>query len=263
MTSSRKTTLLLVKGSRPISSFTVPGCLVGLVLLLLLASVTLALLLYYGYFGLQDQIAGLRKTSQHLEKKIAALKPPSRPVLGLTPPPPPPQVQPKVKPKPPPKLVKVVKKPPAGPKPDNPKPPAVKPPPPPLKKKVVLAERQDWPLMHIANLKVTPNTKGLRVRFDLKSAKPGAEQLEGYFFVLGVDTTADPPIVAPHSKVELVKYLPQNYKRGMSFSFKYQKPGNAVTVRYPPGSQKFNKIYVVIFDKGGQLKVIKAFDVPS
>jgi len=259
---TRKTTLLLVKGSRPVSSFTVPGCLIGLVLLLLVASVTLALLLYYGYFGLRDQITGLQKKSQQLEKKIAALKPPSRPVLGLRPPPPPP-VKPKAKPKPAPKLVKVVKKPPVKPAPANPKPPPVKPKPPPPKKKVVLAERQDWPLMRIDNLKMSPNTKGLRVRFDLKSAKPGAKQLEGYFFVLGVNTTADPPTVTPHSNVELKKYLPQNYKRGVSFSFKYQKPSNAVTVRYPQGTQKFNKIYVVIYDKGGHLKFIKAFDVPS
>jgi hypothetical protein len=262
LTSNRKTTLLLVKGSRPVSSFTVPGCLGGLILLLLVASVTLALLLYYGYFGLQDQIAELRTQTRQLNKKVSSLRTAPKPVLGLTPPPAPPPVKPKPKPKPPPKLVKVVKKPPEPIK-KKPPPEKPKPPPAPVKPKRILTEKKDWPLMVVDDVNLTPNSRGLRVRFDLKSAKPGAEQLEGYFFVLGVDTSADPPRVAGHSNFKLNKNLPENYKRGMSFSFKYQKPTNSVTIRYPSGVKKFNRIYIVIYDKGGKLRVIKSVDVPK
>ncbi len=262
MTSSRRTTLLLVKGSRPISSFTVPGCLIGLVLLLLVASLTLALLLYYGYFGLQDQIAALQTRAQRLEKKVASLQPIPKPVLGLAPPPAPPPVKAKPKPKPAPKLIKVAKKP-AAKKKAAPVPPPPKPQPPPPVPKRILAEKNDWPLIHIDDIKFSPNSRGLRVRFDLKSAKPGSTQLEGYYFLLGVDPSADPPRVVPHANVKLKKYLPENYKRGMSFSFKYQKPTNSVTIRYPQGVNQFKRIYVLIYDKKGDLKVIKAIDVKS
>jgi hypothetical protein len=246
----------LVKGSRPVSSFTVPGCLLGLVLLLLVAATTLALLLYYGYFGLQDQIASLQARSQKLEKKVASLQPLPKPVLGLTPPPAPPPVKVKPKPKPPPKLVKVVKKPAVN------KPP-VKIPPPRAVKKAILTEKNGWPLIQMDDFKFTPNTRSLRVKFDLKSAKPGSEQLEGYYFVLGVDPSAKPPLVVPHANVQMKGNLPQNYKRGMSFSFKYQKPTNSVTIRYPQGVTGFKRIYVLIYDKNGALKVIKAVDVKS
>jgi hypothetical protein len=255
--------LLLLKGSRPVSSFTVPGCLIGLVLLLLVASVTLALLLYYGYFGLQDQIGALQTRAQKLEKKVASLQSIPKPVLGLTPPPAPPPAKLKPKPKPAPKLIKVVKKPPAK-KPAVSAPPPARPVPPvrPVKKRI-LAERDDWSLIQIDNVKFSPSNRGLRVRFDIKSAKPGSAQLEGYYFILGVDTSSDPPMVVPYTNVRMKGNLPENYKRGMSFSFKYQKPTNSVTIRYPQGVSQFKRIYVLIYDKNGELKVIKAIEVKT
>ena len=247
-----------MRKSGRVNSISIPGCLLGAVLLTALAATVLALLIYYGYYGLKNDISKVAKRMKKMEQRVAALDKGRPPLLSLrhlhpTPARPAKPAKPVIEPGKKPGTKPVVKRPVVKPPTKPPKP--AKPPQPALP--AIPKARHEMASLTISRLIYAVNTKRLKVSFALEN-KDRRRPLSGYFLVVGVGADRKGAVSEPSTKLEA--FLPVNYKKGTYFSIRRYK---SVRVRLKPrnGVKRIGLIMVLVYDADGNLKVVRYLKV--
>ncbi|MEW6267047.1 MAG: hypothetical protein AB1641_28575 [Thermodesulfobacteriota bacterium] len=113
------------------------------------------------------------------------------------------------------------------------------------------------------NLDPEPDNKALRFQFNLNNLQADANKsVSGYWFLMVVNATANPPVTIVYPEVEFKKDRPTDYKKGAQFNI---RKGKIVQGRFDKltAANAFKQAWVYVYSDDGLLLLKKMLPAKS